>query len=120
MKLDNLVEGLMRRIQMYKLQEKRTRSEQSDKDYLVRQLQKENKTLKSKCRIYKASIIKLTSKDQARLKSNPKEHKNSKSNSENEILYSRPSRKDQQQQYMLWFQEKWSLYKKGKVSIQPP
>ena len=61
-RLDNLVEQLLFQIQMYKVQEKRFHHEKSRSMEQIRGLQEENKDVKSKSRIYKAALIKLSNK----------------------------------------------------------
>ena len=59
-RLDRLVEVLMCQIQRFKLQEKRANHELSQSQCLLKQSQDENKKLKSKFRIYKAAVVKMS------------------------------------------------------------
>ena len=59
-KLDQLIEGLMGQIQRYKFQKQGRNHEKWQSECLMTKLKEENKSLTSRCRIYKAAVIKLS------------------------------------------------------------
>ena len=52
----------MGQIHRYKVQERKLKHERYQSEALIKKLEQENQTLKSKCRIFKASVIKLNEK----------------------------------------------------------
>ena len=77
-KLDHLVEGLMGQIQMYKLQEQKLKHEKWQHEILISKIQEENKSLKNRCQMYKAAVVKLSGYKPNRKES--KQNKTMKSN----------------------------------------
>ena len=82
-KQNNLIEGLLGQIHMYKLQERKANTEKFQAEDLIKKLKKENKCLQSKCKIYKAAGLKLNENKPIKCGEKPLQDKNELYNHQN-------------------------------------